>query len=111
MPRMQEGNLSVAANSTSTNRVAGLTHEFLDRAAQIVLASAAAAVGLTASLLIAGVALVDDQSVSQANRFPILPDDIMASEGPVAGRIILRFRNGTGGAIIVNWLIDVTYVG
>lgn len=110
MPRMQESNLSVAANSTSTNRIAGLTHEFLDRPASIVLAAAAAAVGVNASLLIAGVALVDDQAVSQANRFPVIPDDIVASEGPVAGRIILRFRNTTGGAVVVHWLIDVTYL-
>lgn len=109
MPRMQEGNLSVAANSTSTNRVAGLTHEFLDRPASIVLAAAAAAVGLNCTLLVAGVALVDDQSVSQANRFPILPDDVLASENVAGGRIILRFRNTTGAAIITNWLIDVTY--
>jgi len=109
MPRMQEGNLSVAANSTSTNRVAGLTHEFLDRPAQIILAAAAAAVGLVTSLLVAGVALVDDQSVSQANRFPIIPDDIIASEVVGGGRILLRFRNTTGAAIIVHWLIDITY--
>jgi len=109
MPRMQEGNLSVAANTTSSNRVAGLTHEFLDRPAQIILAAAAAAVGLVTSLLIAGVALVDDQSVSQANRFPIIPDDIIASEVVGGGRILLRFRNTTGAAIIVHWLIDITY--
>ena len=110
MPRMQEGNLSVAANATSTNRVAGLTHEFLDRASSIVLAAAAAAVGLNTSLLVAGVAIVDDQSVSQANRFPIIPDDIVASENVGGGRIILRFRNTTGAAIIVHWLIDITYL-
>lgn len=109
MPRMQAGNVSVAANTTSANQVAGLTHEFLDRPAQIVLAAAAAAVGMTTSLLVAGVALVDDQGVSQANRFPILPDDIVASENVGGGRIILRFRNTTGAAIIVNWLIDITY--
>lgn len=110
MPRMQEGNLSVAANSTSTNRVAGLTHEFLDGPATLILAAAAAAVGMNASLLVAGVALVDDQSVSQANRFPLIPDDILASEDVQGGRILLRFRNTTGAAIIVNWLIDVTYM-
>jgi len=109
MPRMQEGNLSVAANATSTNRVAGLTHEFLDRPAAVVLASAAAAVGLTQSLLVAGVSVVDDQSVSQANRFPTIPDDVVVSENVGGGRIILRFRNTTGAAIIVHWLIDVTY--
>jgi len=109
MPRMQEGNLSVAANSTSTNRVAGLTHEFLDRPATLILAAAAAAVGVNCSLLVAGVALVDDQAVSQANRFPLIPDDIVASEEVEGGRILLRFRNTTGAAVIVHWLIDVTY--
>jgi hypothetical protein len=107
---MQEGNLSVAANGTSLNRVAGLTHEFLDRPAQLVLAACAAAVGVNCSLLVAGTALVDDQAVSQANRFPIIPDDIVASETVGGGRIILRFRNTTGGALIVNWMIDVTYL-
>jgi hypothetical protein len=110
MPRMQESNLSVAANGTTTNRLAGLTHEFLDRAAAIVFAAAAAAVGLNCSLLVAGTALVDDQSISQANRFPILPDDTVASEALSGGRMLLRFRNTTGAAIIVHWLIDVTYL-
>lgn len=110
MPRMQEGNVSVAANVTSTNRVAGLTHEFLDRPASIVLAAAAAAVGLNCSLLIGGVAVVDDQSISQANRFPIIPDDIVSSENAGGGRLVLRFRNTTGAAIIVHWMIDVTYL-
>lgn len=110
MPRMQEGNLSVLPNSTSTNRVAGLTHEFLDGPASIVFAAAAAAVGLVCSLLVAGVAVVDDQSVSQANRFPIVPDDIVAGENVNGGRLILRFRNTTGAAIITHWLIDVTYL-
>jgi len=109
MPRMQEGNLSVAANSTSTNRVAGMTHEFLNGPASLLVAAAAAAVGVNLSLLVAGVALVDDQAVSQANRFPIVPDDIIASEVVSGGRIILRFRNTTGAAVIVHWLIDVTY--
>ena len=110
MPRMQEGNLSVAANSTSTNRVAGLTHEFLDRPATLILAAAAAAVGVNCSLLVAGVAMGVDQAVSQANRFPLIPDDIVASEEVEGGRILLRFRNTTGAAVIVHWLIDVTYL-
>lgn len=109
MPRMQEGNLSVAANSTSTNRVSGMTHEFLNGPALVVFGAAAAAVGLNVSLLIAGVAIVDDQSVSQANRFPIIPDDVVSSETVGGGRLILRFRNTTGAAIITHWLIDVTY--
>lgn len=110
MPRMSENNVSVAANSVSTNRLAGLLHEFLDRAALVTLAAACAAVGLNTTLLIGGQALVNDQAVSQANRFPLIPDDIVTQEQGV-GRMVLTFRNTTGAAIIVHWSLDVDYLG
>jgi hypothetical protein len=106
---MSEGNLSVAANSVSTNRLAGLLHEFLDRAAMVTLAAAAAAVGINVTFLIGGQSVVQDQSVSQANRFPIFPDDAVTQEQGI-GRMILQFRNTTGAAIIVNWSLDVDYL-
>ncbi len=109
MPRMSENNLSVAANAVSTNRLAGLLHEFLDRAAIVTLAAACAAVGLNVTLLIGGVAVVNDQAVSQANRFPIFPDDAVTEEQGI-GRMVLTFRNTTGAAIIVHWSVDVDFL-
>lgn len=109
MPRMAENNLSVAANSVSTNRLAGLLHEFLDRPAVVTLAAAAAAVGLNVTFLIGGVAVVQDQAVSQANRFPVFPDDAVTSEQGI-GRMVLQFRNTTGAAIVVHWSLDVDYI-
>jgi hypothetical protein len=52
------------------------------------------------------VAVVNDQDISQANRFPIVPDDVVTSETGW-GRMVLTFRNTTGAAIIVNWAVDV----
>lgn len=109
MPRMSENNLSVAANAVSTNRLAGLLHEFLDRPAMVTLAAACAAVGLNVTLLIGGVAVVNDQAVSQANRFPIFPDDAVTQEQGI-GRMVLTFRNTTGVAIIVHWSLDVDFL-
>lgn len=109
MPRMAESQISVAANGVSTNRLAGLLHEFLDRPAQVTLSAAAAAVGMNTTFLIGGQSMVQDQAISLANRFPILPDDLVTMEQGV-GRMILTFRNTTGAAILVSWALDVDYL-
>ena len=109
MPRMSESQVSVAANSVSANRLAGLLHEFLDRPAVATLAAAAAAVGINTTFLMGGVSMVQDQAISLANRFPILPDDAVTQEQGI-GRMVLTFRNTTGAAILVSWSLDVDYL-
>jgi len=109
MPRMSGSQLSVGANAVSANVLAGLLHEFLDRPALITLAAAAAAVGIRTTLLIGGFSMVQDQDISLANRFPILPDDVVTQEQGI-GRMILTFRNTTGAAILTSWSIDVDYL-
>lgn len=108
MPRMTGQAIVVAANATSANVLAGQQYEFLPRTTSILLAAAASAVGINCTLLIGGVTVVDDQPISQANRFPILPDDAVTQEVARAGsRLILRFRNTTAGALNVNFSLDV----
>lgn len=106
MPRMSRSNVSIAANAVSANQLSGEQFEFLSRVTVVTLLAAAAAVGLRVTWIIGGVVVVNDQDVSQANRFPIVPDDIVTQERGF-GRMILTFRNTTGVAIIVNWAIDV----
>lgn len=108
MPRMTGQALSVAANATSTNQLAGQLFEFLDRPAKVMLSAASSAAGINVTFLIGGTAVVNDQPISQANRFPILPDDIVTSERGL-GRMILTFRNTTGGALTVNFAVDVAF--
>jgi len=109
MPRMSDQAFSVAANAVSVNVLSGLLHEFLDRPAELVLAAASSAVGIRSTLIIGGQVVLNDSFISQANRFPLIPDDIAAQEQGI-GRMILTFRNTTGAALTVNWLLDVTYL-
>jgi len=106
------GTLSVAANSTSANVLAGLQHEFLARPAAVRLAGTSSATGINATFTIGGRVVVDDMYISLANRFPILPDDIITDgAGGLPGeRMVLRFRNTTAGALTVIWAVDVTYI-
>ncbi len=92
---------SVAANATVQNALAGKLNEFLSENSVVTLYSTAAAVGMNMSLIIGGEVVVDDQEVNALNRLPIIPDDFMAQGGGFAGdRVILRYRNTTGAAII-----------
>lgn len=103
---------SVAAGATVENVLAGKLHEFCDRPSAVVFAITASAVGLRASFLVGGMAIVQDQEVSAANRFPLLPDDVLADSGGLKGdRITVSLRNPTGGAITANTKVTVSGVG
>lgn len=100
---------SVAANATISNVLAGKVHEFLPEKSSVRAYLAADVVGMFASLLIGGEVVVDDQEISAANRFPIIPDDLIARGAGFGGdRLILRLRNSTAGAIVVKSLVDVS---
>lgn len=107
MPRMSNTAFSVAANAVSANVVAGQIYEFLERAANLMLCAVGSAVGLNVTLVIGSVVIINDQPISGANRFPITPDDIVTKVRGARGRIVLTFRNTTGGALTVNWTVDV----
>ena len=106
MPRMTDVR-SVGANSTVENVLAGKLHEFLSTRSLVRLMCVAGAVGLRVSLLIGGEALVQDQEISGANRFPIYPDDIVAEGAGFGGdRITVSVRNTTAAAITANTVVD-----
>lgn len=101
--------LSVAANATSPNLLAGKLGEFLEGPSIVTISGSAAVVGMNISASIGRRVIVDDEEISSAARFPILPDDLIA-QAPGAGmeRIIVRTRNTSGAAIIGNVAVDVT---
>jgi len=111
MPRMNVPNQSIAANATSANLLAGLSYEFLGQPAHIVLGAVAAAVGMNLTFLVSnGLTVVDDTPISDANRFPTLPDDVMYEDDVPAGRMLLRVRNTTGAAIVFRGaIVDITF--
>ena len=102
---------NIAANATTANLLAGLSYEFLGQDAHLVVAANAAATGLNATLLVAnGITVVDDQPMGTANRWPVLPDDILFEDDVPAGRLLLRARNTTAGIIVLSGIvIDITF--
>lgn len=102
------GNESIAANTTSTNRLTGNLNEFLGAVSIVGLYVAAAAAGIRAQLLIGAESIIDDEEVSDINRFPQTPEDFLARGAGFQGdRLILRYRNTTGGALVVKWRLEI----
>lgn len=111
MPRMNIAGQAIAANTTTANLLAGMSYEFLPQPAHLVLAAVAAAAGIQSTFLVAnGITVVDDQPISTANRFPILPDDVLFEDDVPAGRLLLRFRNTTGAPVNLSGaIVDITF--
>lgn len=100
---------AVAANTVTTNQLAGLPDEFVLRPSRIRLRAVTSAAGLNCTLLIGGVAAINDQPITSVKaNTPILPDDVMGIFGaPAPSRLILTFRNTTGGALNVSFVVEV----
>jgi hypothetical protein len=103
---MSDAALSVAANAVSANVYAGKLYEFVGPCTVRVRASASA-VGLQATVLANGVAVMPDQAISQSNTWPKLPDDMVIQFPFDGGRLILTFRNTTVGALTVNHVTEI----
>jgi len=105
MPTMQ-GTIAVAANATSVNVLAGQKFEFVPPGANVVLSATGSANGLNVTFD-AGMTMIDDQELNTQNRYPLIPDDILHQGQVPGGRMILRFRNTTAGALSARWRVDL----
>ncbi len=111
MPRMSDIR-TVAANAIVDNILTGKIHEFASRPSVVRLLMTGAAAGMFTSFLIGGEAVVQDQEIGAANRFPLDPDDFFAEFGASVGdRIVVQLRNSTGAGIIVRSVVDVSPIG
>jgi len=99
---------SVGANASVANAVSGKIHEFLSRPSKVRFYGAASAVGLNFSTLVGNRTFLQDQEVSAQNRMPIVPDDfICEAAGKTGDRIVVSYRNTTGGAITAFLRVEV----
>jgi len=105
------GTVTVLAGATSPNQLTGDINEFLGRPSVVSLFCTGDAVGLRATLLIGGDSAIDDQPISDADRFPVTPEDFLSRGGGIPGdRLTLRFRNDTVGNLIARWRLAIESV-
>ncbi len=105
------GAISVAANARSGNILAGDVFEFMPRNGLVNFLLTGAVIGLSADILVGGQAEALDATLpirAAANPFPVKPDDSMVIAPAFAGqRLFVDLINGTGGAIIAQFLVEI----
>lgn len=99
---------SIAANTTIPNVLSGKSAEFIKEPSVVSFAATGSAAGLNITAIVGEEVVIDDQPIGPGNRFPIVPDDLLAQAGGFPGdRVVVRMRNTTGGAL-TSWVrVDV----
>jgi len=105
------GAVSVGANARSGNVLAGDVFEFMPRNGLVNFLLTGAVIGLTCDILVGGEAQLLNGTLpirGVANPFPVKPDDSLVIVGAFGGqRLFLDLINGTGAAIIGQFLVEI----
>jgi len=115
--RLTDAARSLVLNSKSANILADKAGRILTVPSAVRVYAAASAAGMRMSILVSspgGVETVlDDQEISRANRFPVIPDDLVHEFGAGAGsydELMIFLRNTTGGTLTADTVVDITPV-
>jgi hypothetical protein len=108
---LMQNKVTVAAGSVSLNVIAGQLHEILQRPSACRVSVNGSAPGLFVTVIIGSMVVIQDQAVNSQNRFPLIPDDVLATAGGMQGeKLNVVFRNGTAGPLDAFWRVDVDAV-
>lgn len=105
------GSVAVAAGAVNDNLLQGSQYEFLpyDASLEFGLVADAAGAGMRLDVYSGQDVLMENGSVSVANRVPVYPDDFILTDVAQAGeRIKIRARNTGGGSSTINYQVRVT---
>ncbi len=104
--------VSVPANSTSLNLIAGETAEFLAGPSTVNIFARAAAVDLDLLFQVGNEVFLQNQEVAAIAGFPTKNENgLVQGVGGRGERIFVTATNRSGAAIIVQLLIEINRVG
>lgn len=96
---------SVAANTKSADQVSG-QYQYVGRG-KFTLIAKSSATGMNCTCAVGGVAIIDDRIVPYTGTAGTIDvtANVVASQGMPGGRVELFFRNVTGGALTVDYIL------
>jgi len=100
---------SVAAGAVNENILAGSAFEFARQNSLVSIGISQSATGGFATVQSGADIVAEEFSPPIATVYPIIPDNMYFSDVAAAGdRLVVRYRNPTGGALIVRVVAQVT---
>ena len=104
--------VSVAAGAVNDNILSGSAFEFARQNQVVSLGIAQAATGGFATIQSGGDIVAEEFSPPILTRYPIIPDEMYFNDVMGIGdRLVVRYRNPTGGAIIVRVMAQIQPIG
>lgn len=100
--------LSVAANAVSSEQVSSSTYQFIPFTGTAYLACRGSATGLNVQLAAAGQTLCNDQAIpytGTAGAISVIDHEMVSFPVEEGSRVELKFRNTTGGALTVDYVL------
>lgn len=104
------GSLSIAANATSANVLAGSPFEFVSQPSIIKFSAThpGGIAAITGTFQIGGESVLQAGEISNRAAMPTFREDLIVEAGAQAGeRLFLTFTNTTGAAIVARFLLDI----
>lgn len=100
---------SVAAGAVNENLLAGSAFEFARANSLVSIGVNQSATGGFATIQSGGDVIAEEFMAPIATVYPVIPDGMYFSDVAAAGdRLVVRFRNPTGGALTVRLVCQVT---
>lgn len=100
---------SVAAGAVNENILAGSAFEFARQNSLVSIGIHQSATGGFATINSGADVVAEEFSPPIATTYPIIPDNMYFSDVAAAGdRLVIRYRNPTGGALVVRVVCQVT---
>lgn len=108
MPVIQR-EVSVAAGAVNENLLSGSAFEFARQNSLVSIGVAQSATGGFCTINSGADVIAEEFPPSILTRYPIIPDEMYYSDVAAAGdRLVVRYRNPTGGALTVRVICQVT---
>jgi len=99
---------SVAAGAVNTNLVQGSAYEFARTRQVVSVGLVQSATGGFAIIQAGGEVIAEEFSPAIKTSYPIIPDEMYYNFGMNQGdRLVLRYRNPTGGALTVRAVVQI----
>lgn len=100
---------SVAAGAVNENILAGSAFEFARQNSLVSIGIHQSATGGFATINSGADVVAEEFSPPIATTYPVIPDNMYFSDVAAAGdRLVIRYRNPTGGALVVRVVCQVT---
>lgn len=104
--------VSIAANATNENIIAGSAFEFARGRGVVSIGITAAAAGLVANIQAGADIVAEAFPLPVLTRYPIIPDEMYFTDVVEQGdRIVQRVQNTTVGAIVTRSMTQLSFNG